>query len=1004
MSENVETLSLTAEALNAMTTGEAAAAMARAKLGPRYLPVCPPDHSGVSEQHEKNCTRPGKAPTIGKWPMRASDDPTVLNEWFGRHPNRNLGMTLGSEVGLVGFDVDGEYGRKKMENLFDGDIPRTWQFSTPGGGSRFLFGVPKGQHLRKYTDANLDAEHEELAFLADGQMTVIPPSRHQNGGQYLWLPGRGPGDIPLAELPNKILEKMLSGKVNETPLDLEVAVPSKVTCQQTKPAKTGKHSGEQLLHKWSPYNTELPDPVLQKLADNCGVIREVVTEQVAFGCAEERWHAITSMLVRAGYPNAALAFSQLSEKHDDHSERRIRQMDAEGDSATYGPTRCTTLGCDVDQIARCHGFVRRSRRTGEPSNSPAAFLLNVVAGTASAKQMTLASYSKLLSNRYSLNDSSLCLVRVNKDGALDYTPLANFVARISKTITRDDGAERTTLYEIDGAIISSEKKLPPIHVLASDFDSMKWLALWGPEPNILPGSQIKDTVRHAIQTTATGAANEQIFAHLGWVRIDGVWKYLHAGGALGMPNIKVELDPRLKNYALPAPPSDPKEAMKASLKLLGVAPLRVTLVLWSLVYLAPLCEMLRQMNLEPKFLVWLLGYTGTRKTTLAKLFLSHFGDLLEHPPASFKDTANSVEKRGFDTKDSLLLIDDFHPTGSPQEKRAMEHLAQQILRGYGDRVGRGRMKQDTTLRQDYPPRGMAIVTAEDMVSGGSSAARLFPTELLKNDVDLNRLTEAQREARKLSAAMAGYLGWVGQAMNASRDSYSRLRDLFIEKRNEAASLSVHGRLVEASAWLYVGLHFGLEYAESVGAAEPEQRQRLLGEAWNVFLSAASEQGEKVAEVKASTRFVAIVSQLLANRSIYCDRVQWELVPGTVPKNSTHVGWDDDNYYYFLPELIYNEVCQFLSKRGEQFPVSASTLWKELADAGLTHTEISKESGKERRHLLVKKTVRKQRQRLLWMKRDALNEKKEDKVQFRKRRARFRAETEESDELDPLGES
>ncbi|PLT48039.1 DNA primase/helicase, phage-associated [Paenibacillus pasadenensis] len=970
MTDITESLTLSAEMLNSMTTGAAAETMALAKLGPRYLPVCPPDHRGVSEKHELSCTRPGKCPAVKDWRIQASDDPAHINEWFRRLPNRNIGMTLGSEVGVAAFDVDGQYGREKMQELFNGDIPSTWQFSTPGGGERFLFKVPKGRTLRKFTVAKPGAVHEELAFLADNQMTVIPPSRHQNGGQYLWLPGRGPGDIHLAELPAGILRKM----------------------RQERKADASSENNE--------INKGMSDPDLRGLAKRCRVIREAVEEQVASGCAEDRWHAITSMLVRAGFPNTALAFSKMSKKHDGHSERRIRQMESEGDSAAYGPTRCSTFGCGADQMVSCHGKIRRNRRTGELSNSPAAFLQSRDKGVVSAKQTGLDAYSKLLASRYSINGGNLCQVRANKDGGLDHVPLANFVARIAKTITRDDGAERTALYEIDGAIISPEKKLPPIRVLASDFDCMKWTTSWGPEPNILPGSQMKDTVRHAIQSTATGAANERIFAHLGWIQIDGVWRYLHSGGALGLSNIKVELDDRLQNYVLPASCGHSKKAMQASLKLLELAPHRVTLVLWSLVFLAPMCELLRQMHLEPKFLVWLSGHTGTRKTSLALLFLSHFGDLLGSPPASFKDTANAVEKRTFDTKDSLLLIDDFHPTASPKDKKDMETVAHKILRGYGDRVARGRMKQDTTLRKDYIPRGVALATAEDMVSGGSSTARLFPAELQKADVDLDKLTEAQREAPRLSEAMSGYLQWLGKAMNAPLDS--SLKELFLEKRNEAGSLGVHGRLVDASALLYIGLRSGLGYAESVGAITVDRKSQLLETAWNVFLNAASEQGEKVAEVKPSTQFTTIVSQLLANRSIHCDHVRREPVPESVPKSSTLMGWQDDKYYYFLPDPIYNEISQFLSKRGEQFPVSAATLWKELANAGITKTENGKENGKERRHSLAKKVIKGQRQRLLWVRVDALHEKAKDKT-GNNTRAELRTGNAEPDELELLGE-
>lgn len=207
--------------------------------------------------------------------------------------------------------------------------------------------------------------------------------------------------------------------------------------------------------------------------------------------------------------------------------------------------------------------------------------------------------------------------------------------------------------------------------------------------------------------------------------------------------------------------------------------------------------------------------------------------------------------------------------------------------------------------------------------------------------------------------------------------------MFHDKRNEASRLNVHGRLVEAAAWLYLGLHFGLEYAVSVGAIDSERKEQLLNEAWDVFVGTADEQGQQVAEIKATTRFTSIVSQLLANRSIFTESVT-PLSQGDIPKNGTHVGWHDSNYFYFLPEVLYNEVSRFLSPQGMQFPISAPTLWKQFAEEGLTHTETTKDAGKERRHLLVKKSVQGQRQRLLWMKRGALQENCEEDPRPRSR--------------------
>ncbi|MDN4081406.1 bifunctional DNA primase/polymerase [Paenibacillus polymyxa] len=985
MSEFQINKNLTAASLNSLTTAEAAVVMGQSELGPKYLPLCPADHTGVSDKHKQACSRPGKVPLIAKWTEKATDKPDSLQHWFSKRPNSNLGMTLGGQVGIVGFDIDGAYGQTKMEQLFNNDIPPTWQFSTPGGGLRFLFHVPEGVTIRKFTDTNSGAKHEELALLADGQMTVIPPSQHHSGGQYLWMEGRGPGDLPLAELPRTVLDQIKKEKSSK-----QAAAPN-VSSQLRSEAKS--------CSSIAMSENALPSQdKLQLLSTHCKVMEEALSEQQLHGCSETQWHYIVSMLTKAGYTDTAMAFSQLSQKHTQHSEQRIREMDLERPDASYGPTRCTTFGCGLEQIAKCHSSVHLDEQTQEPKNSPVTLLLS--AKKTKAKKLSLEEYVGLMKGNHDIHQQSLCKVKYKKDDEAEHIPLANFVARIVKSIEKDNGAEKLTFYEIDGLLIHSQKRLHPIQVPAQEFESMKWLTMWGPEPTLFPGSTIRDLVRFAIQSTASAVISERIFTHLGWIKLDGKWAYLHAGGALGVPNVKVELETRLQNYQLTGSHTSSREAMETSLNLLNIAPHRVTLVLWALTYLSPLCEWLRWLGIEPKFLVWLHGYTGSRKTTLAKLFLCHFGDLLEHPPASFKDTANSVERRGFDTKDSLLLIDDYHPTSSPGEKKKMESLAQQILRGYGDRVGRGRMKQDTSLRPDYPPRGNALVTAEDLLGGGSSVARLFPAELLKTDVNLELLTQAQDDFEKLSAAMSGYLDWVGKAMNTP--DHSELRRLFVKKRQAASHLGVHGRLVEAAVWLYLGLSLGLEYAESVGAITADRGKELRTKGWNIFLDIANEQGQQVTEIKPSKRFITIVSQLLANQSVYCDNIDHKIVPETVQRNSSSVGWKDDKYYYFLPDLIYNEVSQLLAKRGEQFPISPTTLWKELAEAGLTQTEVSKEKGKPRQHFLVKKTVKKQRQRLLWVKKEALLEEVQTKTK-NNTRSELLVPVDDTDELGILEE-
>ena len=88
-----------------------------------------------------------------------------------------------------------------------GQDPRTLTFATPGGGKHYLFAWPGDTDvkIRSLKDGN----KEKLKVLAGGSQTVMPPSIHPNGGRYAWLPGCGPGDLPLAACPDWLLKQLL---------------------------------------------------------------------------------------------------------------------------------------------------------------------------------------------------------------------------------------------------------------------------------------------------------------------------------------------------------------------------------------------------------------------------------------------------------------------------------------------------------------------------------------------------------------------------------------------------------------------------------------------------------------------------------------------------------------------------------------------------------------------------------------------------------------------------
>lgn len=627
----------------------------------------------------------------------------------------------------------------------------------------------------------------------------------------------------------------------------------------------------------------------------------------------------------------------------------------------------TYLEWTVQKAVNDTNEIYQSKRKGECKIVD--FISNQKIGLEQGQEDPKGKLLALLKNvGYFVDESgNLCYWKETKDGPVSVR-LANFLARPVKEILKDNGISAELFFEIEG-ILAGGRDLPKITVSADKFPSMNWVTgKWGLEANIAAGAMNKDKVRHAIQALAAGAIRETIYTHTGWRKINDYWVYLHTGGAVGAKDIAVEMEGNLTRYGLPDQVDDLGKVIKRSLSLLEIANPEITYPLLAYTYLAPLCEPLRQAGYEPSFVLWLHGLSGVMKSTISALFMSHFGRFeSKSPPGSFKDTATSIEKAAFSLKDSILWVDDFHPTDNKQEGQKMSGIAQLIMRMYGDRVGRGRCNADTSLKQSYPPRGLCICTGEDVVSGQSTNSRYLAVEIVPGDLDKSKLTLAQTNIDELSQAMHGYITWLAGKFDKLS---GQLKSAFVTYRERAQKEDQHGRLSEAVAWLQIGITLAMLYAQESGTLDKDKAEEYLGQAWDVFLQLAKNQNSMIKTERPAARFISVIKELLATGTVYVESVdkpvsQAQELDG---KRLGHIGWRDSIWFYLLPETAYKEATEFLSSQGSRLPVSEATLWKHLDNEGLIETE-NDGSGVRRK---IQKTIRRKKYRVLKIKASILS--------------------------------
>ena len=536
--------------------------------------------------------------------------------------------------------------------------------------------------------------------------------------------------------------------------------------------------------------------------------------------------------------------------------------------------------------------------------------------------------------KYRIKGNRLYETVAGKNGTLERL-LCNFVSWITAEITLDDGAETTTWIRLRG-IHESGRTLPEIEIPAADLAGFNWLAQrWGMDCILEVGKTVKDCVRHAIQTTAAGAEKKTVYAVTGWKNINGKWMYLMPGDV----EITVNLPDKMSGYGM-ARKCDPLDIQTAaSLLWQSVAPEEIMLPLLSVTFLSPLNHFLKAAGCESKFVLFLVGKTGSRKSTLAALMLSFFGKFTASElPLSFRDTSNSILHNAFSLKDVLTVIDDLHPS-SRQEEQKMNGTAQAVMRAYGDRTGKGRLRADSTPMESRPPQGNAIITAEFAPDiGESGTARYFALELKEKDVDLETLTAFQKEAANgtLQRCMFAYTEWLRESFLFSDESvqkfqkYLHSRFLFYRDSFRSNGIHCHGRVPETVAHLQIGMEFLLRFLYERGSFAEDWCNEIAERFQQILYQLAAKQAESIDEDKPTHVFIRKLFSLLeSNQAHLLDRnVVNELGFGTC------IGYQDDEFLYLYNEVAHKLVRKFCEEQGENFSVSSKSLLKALAEEGL----------------------------------------------------------------------
>ncbi|HSL82886.1 MAG TPA: toprim domain-containing protein [Thermoanaerobaculia bacterium] len=583
--------------------------------------------------------------------------------------------------------------------------------------------------------------------------------------------------------------------------------------------------------------------------------------------------------------------------------------------------------------------------------APARFVDAALDGVTVARQSPLEPDSDTeTSSPYLATDDGLIHIKSTRDG-IAHVPLTNFTAKIVGEVRHDDGVEVQRTFEVAARHQGQEHQF---EVTSGDFAMMRWVPdKLGARAIVNAGMGTRDHARAAIQHLSDRVAVRTVYTHLGWREVGTEWVYLHADGAIGtvgtVSGIEVDPPEQLRLYTLPDPPTGKEltRAIRASLRCLPLLPDWVTVPTYCTTWRAPLGP--------SDFSTHLAGRTGEGKTEVAALQAQHFGPGLDarNLPGSWTSTGNSLEVLAFHAKDCLLVVDDFAPGGTAQDVQRLHREAARLLRSKGNQAGRGRLRPDSTLQPDKPPRGLILSSGEDVPSGHSVRARLLVLEVPAGEMNWELLTQCQKDAGTgfYAQAMAGYVRWLAPRY---QEVQKRLRSRVTELRAQATATAQHRRTPSIVADLAFGMEVFLAYALDVGALERAEAESLWERTWKALGNAAALQAAHLEAADPVVRFLELLRAALVSGGAHVASTEggepekpqvwgWReksvsgILVGPAPwlYQGDRIGWVDGNDLYLDPEAAYR-VAQRMSTQ-DGLSVMSRTLWKRLKEAGILVT-------------------------------------------------------------------
>lgn len=494
--------------------------------------------------------------------------------------------------------------------------------------------------------------------------------------------------------------------------------------------------------------------------------------------------------------------------------------------------------------------------------------------------------------------------------------------------------------------------LDPVILSPAEFSSMKWIReKWGFKVWISPLiSNATQYIQDIICRINEFVPYVDEYCNLGWIKdSNGDSMYVTGTDIIGKYNADyVVINDSLKGFHLMTADISEKKAFSFVLNtMLPIAPIEISNTALSFMLLSLMTSAFKDWVYKPDFVYYQFGESGGRKTSISKIFFNMYEQYADAVPINFKATGPAMEQMMMNMRDTVTLIDDIAPSISSTERHETEKKLENIVRAYGDSVGRHKMESKNKTAH-MKPGGLAAITAEDNVFKSlSSLARCFMVQNRKEDINLEKLSAAQKNRSYFPTAIKYYLQAITEEFEMFVD---RLKQAFLKSKDffTTAHPDSHGRLITTASWLEASFTAFMNYGLQRGFLRLNDFDLRMDENRSMLLKWIQEQNLYLKRNNEVDMFIHALAQLIASNRAHIPEITVEGRQNKIvnaPENKTLIGYRDFSNLYLLPDLAYSEVRSFYGRLGIEFPVSKRSLIDRLYVRGIVRPDNNKDGTK-----------------------------------------------------------